>query len=97
MTICTQRYVYVRVVRVHGDLVLRGVTDETLVVGERDIRWGSPVTLVVGDDLDTVILPDTNTPTRIANPKISTKKQVTQKRKKKDVRVGGAEIDTDGF
>ena len=37
--------------RVHGDLVLRGVTDETLAVGEGDIGGGGAVTLVVGDDL----------------------------------------------
>ena len=48
------------VVGVHGDLVLRGVTNETLGVGERDIRGGRAVTLVVRDDFDTVILPDTD-------------------------------------
>lgn len=48
------------VVGVHGDLVLRGVTDETLVVGERDIGRGRAVTLVVGDNLDSVVLPDTD-------------------------------------
>lgn len=45
---------------VHRDLVLRGVTDETLGVGERDIGWGGSVTLVVGDDFYSVVLPDTN-------------------------------------
>ena len=47
-----------RVVRVHGDLVLRGITNETLSLRERDVGGGSPVTLIVGDDLDTIVLPD---------------------------------------
>lgn len=50
-----------RVVRVHGDLVLRGIADETFGVGEGDIRGGRSITLVVGDDLNTIILPDTDT------------------------------------
>ena len=48
------------VVGVHGNLVLRGITNETLGVGERDIRGGRAVTLVVRDDFDTVVLPDTD-------------------------------------
>ena len=48
------------VVGVHRDLVLGGITDETLRVGEGDIGGCCAVTLVVGDDLDTVILPDTD-------------------------------------
>ena len=50
-----------RVVWIHGDLVLRGVTDETFGVREGDIRGGRPIALVVGDDLNTIILPDTDT------------------------------------
>ena len=46
---------------VHGDLVLGGITDETLGVGESDERWGGAVTLVVGDDLNAVISVDTHT------------------------------------
>jgi hypothetical protein len=36
-----------RIVRVHGDLALSGVTDETLVIRERDIRKGCAVSLIV--------------------------------------------------
>lgn len=42
---------------VHRDLVLRNVAGETLVVGEGDIGRDGAVTLVVGDDIDAVVLP----------------------------------------
>ena len=42
---------------VHGDLVLRGIADEALGVGEGDVRRRGAVPLVVGDDLDAVVLP----------------------------------------
>ncbi len=35
------------VLRVHGDLVLGGVTDETLGVSESNKRWGGSVALVI--------------------------------------------------
>jgi hypothetical protein len=38
------------VVGVHGDLIFRGVTDETPRVGKGDIRRCYSVALVVGDD-----------------------------------------------
>ena len=49
------------VVGVHGDLVLGGITNETLSVGETDERGSGAVTLVVGDDLNAVITEDTHT------------------------------------
>lgn len=49
------------VVRVHGDLVLGGITNESLRVVESDIRRGGSVTLVVGNDFDSVVLPDSDT------------------------------------
>jgi hypothetical protein len=52
----------VRVVGIHGNLVLCSIADQTLVVGEGNIRRGRSITLVVGDDLDTIVLPDTYTP-----------------------------------
>uniref|UniRef100_A0A6V7QSZ9 Uncharacterized protein n=1 Tax=Ananas comosus var. bracteatus TaxID=296719 RepID=A0A6V7QSZ9_ANACO len=42
---------------VHGDLVLRGVADEALGVGEGDIGRGGAIPLVVGDDLHAIVLP----------------------------------------
>ena len=45
---------------VHRSLVLRGIADQPLAVGERDIRGCRAVTLVVGNDFDTVVLPDTD-------------------------------------
>lgn len=47
------------VVRVHGDLVLSSIADKTLGVGEGNERGGGSVTLVVGNDFDTVITEDT--------------------------------------
>jgi len=55
---------------VHGDLVLGGITDETLRVGEGDVGGGGAVTLVVGDNLDTVVLPDGNA--RVGSTEIDT-------------------------
>ena len=43
---------------VHGDLVLCGVPDETLSVGECHVGWSRAVSLVIGDDLDSIVLPD---------------------------------------
>ena len=48
------------VVGVHGDLVLGGITNQTLGVGEGNEGWGGPVALVVGDDLNAIVLPDTD-------------------------------------
>ena len=45
---------------VHGRLVLSGVTDEALSLREGNVGGSRPVSLVVGDDLDTVVLPDTD-------------------------------------
>ena len=46
---------------VHGDLVLCGVTDETLSVREGDERGCCAVALVVGDNLDAIISEDADT------------------------------------
>jgi len=55
---------------VGGVLVLGGISDETLILGEGDIGRGDTVTLVVGDDLDTAVLVDTDA--RVGGSKIDT-------------------------
>ena len=61
-----RRKVNLRVVRVHGDLVLGSIADETLALREGDIRRRGAVTLVVGNDLNTIVLPDTDTSEKTA-------------------------------
>jgi len=46
---------------VHGDLVLSGISDQTLGVGESDVGWCGSVTLVVGDNLDLTVLEHADT------------------------------------
>mmetsp|Transcript_7714 Transcript_7714/g.23772 ORF Transcript_7714/g.23772 Transcript_7714/m.23772 type:complete len:316 (+) Transcript_7714:1455-2402(+) len=55
---------------VHGHLVLGGVTDQTLGVGEGDVRRGGTVTLVVGDHFAAIVLPDSHT--RVGGTQIDT-------------------------
>ena len=43
--------------RVRSNLILSGITDQTLCISESDVRGSSLVALIVGDDLDTVVLP----------------------------------------
>ena len=45
---------------IFGNLVFGGVADESFVVGEGDIGGSGSVALIVGDDLDSIILPDTD-------------------------------------
>lgn len=45
---------------VQSGLVLGGITDQAFGVGESNIRGSGTVTLVVGNDFNTVVLPDTN-------------------------------------
>ena len=47
------------VMRVHRDLVLGRAADKTFGVREGDIGRGGSDTLIVRDNLDTVVLPDT--------------------------------------
>ena len=47
--------------RVHGSLVLGRLTDQTLLVGEGNERWGGEATLLVGNDLDGGALVDSHT------------------------------------
>ena len=52
--------------RVHGDLVLGCVADETLSVSEGNVGRRSSVALVVGDDLDLAVLEDADAGVRRA-------------------------------
>ena len=47
-----------RIARVPGDLVLGGIADEALGVGEGDAGWGGLVALLAGDDHDAAVLPE---------------------------------------
>jgi len=46
---------------VHGGLVLGGISDQSLTLGESDVRRGGSVTLVVGNDFNPVLPEDGNT------------------------------------
>ena len=81
----------VRIMRVHGNLILRRVTDQTFIVGERDVRGRRTIALVVGNDFYTIILPDTNT--AVKSHSAPTKRHCWGKH----LRVSSAEIDTDSF
>ncbi len=47
--------------RVHGHLILRGVANEPLRVRECHIAGSSTITLIVGDDFHTIVLPYSHT------------------------------------
>jgi hypothetical protein len=49
------------VVWVFSGLIFGSITDESLSFGEGDIRWSGSVTLIIGDDFNPVILPDSDT------------------------------------
>ena len=80
-----------RVVRVHGNLVLCGITDQTLIIGEGDVGRSCSISLVVCNDFYTIILPYTH----------ATKGNIiTMDEKRLRVicsRVGCAKVDTDSF
>ena len=44
---------------ISGGLIFGSVTNKSFLLGEGDIGWGSVDTLIVGDDFDTLVLPDT--------------------------------------
>ncbi len=44
--------------RIHGRLILRGVTDQTLGLGESHPRRSGSVALIISNDFNTFILPD---------------------------------------
>jgi len=48
------------VLGVSGDLGLGGISNKTLLLSEGNVRGGGVETLIVGDDFDLIILPDSN-------------------------------------
>jgi len=46
---------------VSGNLVLSGITDKSFVFSETDVRRSGSVTLIVGNDFNSIIDPDTDT------------------------------------
>ena len=55
------RRIDLRVVRVHGNLVLCGIADQTFNVGKEDVGRSCAISLVVCNDFCTIILPHTHT------------------------------------
>ena len=49
-----------RVLGVSCNLVLCGISNQSFFLSESDIRWGGVVSLIVGDDFDLVVHPNTN-------------------------------------
>ena len=60
MRISKNRSVDLRIMRVHSDLILCGITDKALAVREGDIRRSCSVSLVVCNDFYTIVLPHTD-------------------------------------
>jgi hypothetical protein len=48
------------VVGVSGNLVLGSVSNQTLIFSKGNVGWGGVETLIVGDDLNLVVNPDTD-------------------------------------
>ena len=80
-----------RVLWIHRCPVLCGVTDMTPSVRKRNVGGGSPVAVVVGDDFDMIILP--NTDTTVWNGMSARGNEISVG---DGLRVGGAQIDADG-
>ena len=56
--------------RVSSSLIFCGITNKTLVFGESYVRWGCVETLIICDDFNFVVYPDTDT--RICGSEINT-------------------------
>ena len=60
----TENHVY----GVHCDLVLGGISDETLCIGKRDIGGSGSIPLIISDDFHPIVLPHSHT--RVRRPQI---------------------------
>jgi hypothetical protein len=56
--------------RVPGSLVLSSITNQALRFRERNARWGSAIAMVISNDLNTLVLPDTDA--RVCGTQIDT-------------------------
>ena len=45
---------------ISGGLILSGISDKSLVFSEGDVRWGGVKSLIVGDDFNFVVHPNSN-------------------------------------
>ena len=81
-----------RIMGIHGDLVLCGIANKTLVIREGDIRWSCAVSLIVCNNFYTIILPYTN-----ATRKKRWMNAVNTNEKAESLRVGGAKVNADSF
>ena len=77
---------------VHRDLVHRGITSETFSARKRNVGGGSLLAVVVGDDLNMIILPDANTTVWNGMSARGNDGSTGD-----GLRVGGAQIDADSF
>jgi hypothetical protein len=88
---------------VHGNLVLRSISNQSLSVCESDIRRSGSVSLVVGNDFNSVVLPDSDT--RIGRSEVNScekkkgstyrsqeKRQKKEEERTKDVPIAEAVI-----
>ena len=46
---------------IFSGLIFGRITDESFSFSEGDIRWSGSVTLIIGDDFNPIVLPDSNT------------------------------------
>lgn len=56
--------------RIHSDLVLGSVADESFGISESNIRRRRSISLIIGNNLNTIMLPNSNT--RVSGTEIDT-------------------------
>jgi hypothetical protein len=81
-----------RVIWVHHCLYLCGVTDMPSGVRQRNAGGSFPLAVVVGDDLNMIVLPDSDATVRDG---VSARNNEISARD--GLRIGGAQIDADGY
>jgi hypothetical protein len=46
---------------VSGNLIFSGISDQSFVISEGDIRWGCVISLIIWDNFNSIVFPDTDT------------------------------------